>query len=435
MQHIIRKQVIDLSLAKGLDAFHIQQQVSNYYFAKIVPLLQEAFDAASTDDETISLDNLIIDLGIITEKEIEKGNWEEKVFKNITEQLIPVKHGISTVVKVIKKTRSLGISDQWIFYMQHGYLPWNVLQINQDWYDKVLEAFASDTVAISNLRNLINRHPDSVRRIVFQNSVSFLKPLVETLTAESQDALPQLIDELVKIISSSGKNKTHTFSSRQKKIKLWERALQLAASAETHLKPGKIADLLEKNSSDEDIIVVKQTTRIDKNEVDEEGIFVSNAGVVLLHPFLNFFFKNLNLIREEDFNDTRSQLKALFLLHYLATGNTKPEEHELVIAKVLCSWPLEEPVNNFIKLSKKELHEAGDLLLSVIQQWSILKGTSIDGLRETFLQRKGKLFTKNDNLALQIEQSSIDMLLDHLPWNLGIIKLPWMKDLLKVEWM
>jgi hypothetical protein len=64
----------------------------------------------------------------------------------------------------------------------------------------------------------------------------------------------------------------------------------------------------------------------------------------------------------------------------------------------------------------------------------MLKGTSIDGLRETFLQRNGKLFTKNDNLALQIEQSSIDMLLDHLPWNLGIIKLPWMKDLLKVEW-
>ena len=209
MQHIIKKQVIDLSLDKGLDAFRIQQRVSDYYFAKIVPLLQEAFDAASADEETISIDNLEIDLGTITVEEIEKGNWEEKVFKNIIEQLIPVMHGISSGVKVKKKTKALSISGQWIFYMQHGYLPWNVFQINQDWHDKVLQSFASDAVAINNLRDFIKRHPDSIRRIVFQNSIPFLKSLVETLTAENQDALPEFINEIAEIISSTDKNKKH----------------------------------------------------------------------------------------------------------------------------------------------------------------------------------------------------------------------------------
>ena len=51
-----------------------------------------------------------------------------------------------------------------------------------------------------------------------------------------------------------------------------------------------------------------------------------------------------------------------------------------------------------------------------------------------FLQRSGKLFSKDDKLYLQVEQSAIDILLDHLPWNLSVIKLPWMPDILRVEW-
>jgi hypothetical protein len=63
-----------------------------------------------------------------------------------------------------------------------------------------------------------------------------------------------------------------------------------------------------------------------------------------------------------------------------------------------------------------------------------LKNTSAAGLREGFLQRPVKLFTKNGDIYLRVEKSSIDVLLDYLPWNLGIIMLPWMKDILRVEW-
>jgi hypothetical protein len=170
------------------------------------------------------------------------------------------------------------------------------------------------------------------------------------------------------------------------------------------------------------------------SKVDEEGIYLVNAGVVLLHPFLTQFFKNLQLLEKGNFKDISSHQKALYLLHYLATENSKPQEHELLIAKVLCSWPLEEPVGNLVNLTQEELNESNELLLSAIQQWSILKSTSPDGLREGFLQRKGKLFRKNDTLVLQVERGPIDMLLDHLPWNLSIVKLPWMHDILKVEW-
>ncbi len=425
MQHIIKKQIIDLSLERGLDAFRIQQQVSNYYFEKIVPLLQVAFDAASDEEEIISIDNLEIDLGTINIKEIEKGDWDEKVFKKISEQLIHIKHRL----KAKKKTRPLSISDQWIFYMQHGYLPWNVLEINEDWYNKTLEAFASDAAAINNLRNLITWHPDSVRRIVFQNSVSFLKSLVETLTAENQDLLPEIINEIAEIISSNDKNKKLYAQAQKNETiqQLWMQVLQLA-TLETKLKSAEFVRLLSGNN-----FSIQQQNE-DKIEVKENEIYVSNAGIVLLHPFLNQFFKNLHLIEGSNFINIQSQMKALYLLHYLAAGNINLKEHELVIAKILCAFPLENPVDNLIEITEEELQEADNVLASAIGQWEILKDTSPNGLREGFLQRKGKLFTKNGNLVLQLEQSSIDMLLDHLPWNLSIVRLPWMKDVLKVEW-
>lgn len=473
MQHIIKKQVINLSLDKKLDAFRIQQLVSDHYHNKIVPMLQQAFDAASNEEETISLDTLEIDLGIINEKEIEKGNWEELVFKKISEQLLPFKHNIPSRDKAKKKSTSLSISEQWIFYMQHGYLPWNVLQINPAWYDKVLEAFAADAAAIGNLRNLISILPRSVKRIISQHPENFLKALIETLTAENQDALLELINEITDIIFISAKKKhAQLFQKKEVKQKLWEQALQLAASSEKDLNPSviaiqllsnnfsnqqlnatKIKDFLAKNNIDttslkeikrefeneeatrhEEEVSTKKVIEKDKNVVDEEGIYVQNAGIVLLHPFFTHLFRNLQLVKEENFVDALSQQKALYLLHYLSTGNTRPEEHELVMAKILCAYPLQEPVDNFIELGTEELQEADSLLVSAIGQWETLKSTSPDGLREGFLQRNGKLFAKNGGLQLQVESSSIDVLLDHLPWNLSMVKLPWMPDILKVEW-
>jgi hypothetical protein len=101
---------------------------------------------------------------------------------------------------------------------------------------------------------------------------------------------------------------------------------------------------------------------------------------------------------------------------------------------VLCGFPLEKPVEPVESLSPEFLEEADMMLEAAIGQWEILKNTTVSGLREGFLQRPGKLFSRNGNLYLQVERSSIDVLLDYLPWNLSIIILPWMKDILRVEW-
>jgi len=435
MQHIIKKQIIDLTLNQKMDAFAVQHLVSERYWHEIVPVLQKALDGISAEDEIYYLDKLEIDLGIINVKDIEKGRWNDDVFKKVAEQLSLLTSGPSSEKKV-KKPKTLSVAEQWLFYMEHGFLPWNILQISNEWYKNVLEAFAVNSVVIEKLRSLIRTNFIAANRIVFQHSHDFLKALLETLTAEKQDKLPELVNEMAQVILFLNlMNESHLLQKKQLVQKLWFQAFQISVSRKENLNSSKlIVDLLKRNIPDDES-GKNLSAKHSENKINlEEGIFVQHAGIVLLHPFLNMFFKNLEIVKENAFINESAHQKALFLLHYLATGLTTANEHELVIEKILCQWPLEKPVNNLIQIAADDLKEADELLTEVIYQWKILKKTSFAGLREGFLDRNGKLYTRNNNLHLQIEASAIDVLLDQLPWNLSVIKLPWMNDILRVEW-
>ncbi len=60
--------------------------------------------------------------------------------------------------------------------------------------------------------------------------------------------------------------------------------------------------------------------------------------------------------------------------------------------------------------------------------------TSVEGLQQTFLERKGVLRAQNKQWELEVEPQSFDMLIDHLPWSFGHIKLPWMEKLVFTKW-
>jgi hypothetical protein len=180
--------------------------------------------------------------------------------------------------------------------------------------------------------------------------------------------------------------------------------------------------------------VQEEPSKLLRETIPPEGIFIQHAGLVLTHPFLSSLFKRLEWLRNNEFITDEIHVKAVFILHYLATGETVAAEHELLICKLLCGYPLDEPLPAEIIFTEAELQEATDMLTALIQQWDKLKNTSVAGLREGFLQRPGKLFIKNDSPYVQVESHAIDVLLDYLPWNLSMIKLPWLKEILRVEW-
>ncbi|BAY23224.1 hypothetical protein NIES2100_29880 [Calothrix sp. NIES-2100] len=169
-------------------------------------------------------------------------------------------------------------------------------------------------------------------------------------------------------------------------------------------------------------------------EEETAGLYVNIAGIVLLHPFLTFYLDAVGLLDGESFRDELAQQTAIYLLYYLATKQTDAPEYELVLPKLLCGWPLNEPVSRGLDLPTTALTEGENLLQTVINYWEVLKSTSRDGLREGFLQRAGKLTHGDGNWKLQVEQQAIDILLSRLPWGLSMVKLPWMEEILIVEW-
>jgi hypothetical protein len=164
----------------------------------------------------------------------------------------------------------------------------------------------------------------------------------------------------------------------------------------------------------------------------QEGIYIENAGAVIFAAFLPALFKQLEL--EKNGAIQNPDLAALIVQHCV-TGNTKIAEYELVLPKILCGIDIELPVKTNIRITSTQMKEADEMLLSLIEYWSVLKNTSIDGLRESFFRRSGKLGMVNNEWVLQVEQKPFDMLLQQLPWSISMIKLPWMENLLKTEWI
>jgi hypothetical protein len=171
-----------------------------------------------------------------------------------------------------------------------------------------------------------------------------------------------------------------------------------------------------------------------KEEHFEDIIYIQNAGMVLLHPFLSAFFENLNLVQDKAFISINHRNQAIGLLEFLVWGENKHSENFFPLNKILCGISPADLWVNEIEIPKSFKTEGEELLTEVIRHWEVLKNTGIDGLRETFLQRPGKLSHSQNGWKLVVEQKAVDILIGSLPWGLGIIKMSWMADMLFVEW-
>ncbi|MGL5888869.1 MAG: contractile injection system tape measure protein, partial [Bacteroidia bacterium] len=166
----------------------------------------------------------------------------------------------------------------------------------------------------------------------------------------------------------------------------------------------------------------------------ETGVFISNAGLVLLWPFLTRLFTRCGWLNGMQFASEAAAYRAVHLLYYLANKQEQPPEYLLVLNKLLCGVSKASPVEKELVLSDEEKQIGEELLTAVIKQWTVLGNTSVQGLRETFLERSGQLLFTPEHIILRVERKAFDKLLGRLPWAINLIRLPWMKQPLYVEW-
>ncbi|QKX07305.1 hypothetical protein HN014_21120 [Aquimarina sp. TRL1] len=259
-------------------------------------------------------------------------------------------------------------------------------------------------------------------------TLSEIKEIVTTLFREHN--VVKRIEEEITAIESSYQNKL------QKQFELETtsiRKITVSHVPEVVVRQTKKRNMLqEKNRSE----IRSEFPSQPDNTVTDVVWYTATAGLVLVHPFIESLFRATGIIHEKApvIADKEKSL-AVHLLHYLATGKEQVLESEMLLAKFLCGFCVNTPIKRELVIPEEMKREADALIKSVISHWGVLKSTSVDGLREGFIQRNGKLILDtSDKYRLIVERKAQDILLDKLPWNRSIIRLPWIDKLIFVEW-
>lgn len=189
----------------------------------------------------------------------------------------------------------------------------------------------------------------------------------------------------------------------------------------------------KENATREVIETIDQLLDIKEQAIDiQDEYYIKNAGLIIIHPYLKHFLQNCDLLAND--GSILDIDIAVHALHYTATKKENRPESEMVFEKFMCGVPVSTIVDRSITLPDHVKSQSEELLKAVLQNWEALKNASPDLLRNEFLQRPGKISFKDNNPKLFVERKTQDILLDRLPWNIGICKLPWSQKLLFTNW-
>jgi hypothetical protein len=171
-------------------------------------------------------------------------------------------------------------------------------------------------------------------------------------------------------------------------------------------------------------------------EVREKRFHLEDAGLVLLAPFISTLFSRLGYLDENGcFESVASQFRAIILLRRVVFPEVvEIHDYELNLCKVLCGVNPAFPIPTDIQLGEDEKNEIDHLLESVIDYWTIINGTSTDGFRSSFLKRFGTLEKSENMWIVRVEGSTIDILMEDLPWSFSALSYSWCQDVIYVEW-
>ena len=458
---------------KGL-AHPIQERVSEFNKNELLPALAEVCDQLVGPDRRVRIDKIEINLGSISIDKFESSFKTGFInqFKRQVQQMMlktpalvetePNAWDTATLKEAEVSQRLFTKVDLVCYFLEKGTIPW--------WHP-ARELNMKETV-----NEVILKSPQllAARMVPRLNSRQIRLRITETLTDEQLIKLIDPLNELglnqivkkIKQLFKQGIIKPHTF--RELRQAFFDQVLSVLPASDAsdflnlvfgELKEESLLYQLMNNISPSELELLfkpeaKSTSEVrersmpkpvSKKKPDDEPqpigkqpegsyLEINNAGIVLLWPYLEMFFKELKLVEDKGFADEQSQWKAVQLLHYLVFGDEEAEEHQWALNKILCGMHFSDFVPVEFEISDTEKEECRNLLQSVINNWKALKNTSVQGLQQAFLRRNGLLKMEQNSFVVEIERTAIDVLLDKLSWPISVISLPWNTGLIHVKW-
>lgn len=492
-RHIIREQILELEFSSRTAAERWQAEAAAMARRSILPLLDRYLDELCEPNTLIRIDTLELNIGTLDAKRL-TFDLEEKLRRQLKPALTAaIRRQSGSREPAPKEQKAFSQLELLDTFITTGTLPWWADSHDQKVFGKNLtyllrqkpEALKAriknfvkreqhlmrlvhhfsdselvelirlfDSTPIQSVKNLISdlnrmapeipewRHLSAkiIRQEIWKSQFyAVVLPTHSTIT--SADILRQVLLHLSEAFRSSFSGLISSVEQLKKKgFRFESRLPQYLEVLKSTISPDRSADVNSQKGKRAEIIADDATNEMTKEEGirdrfnQNDELYIDNAGLVLLWPFLPRFFENMRLVKDKAFVDEFAPHKAIALLQFLADGSVEPPEYLLPLNKVLCGIPLETPFEAVVELEKEELEAAASFLEAVIANAPILKNMSIEGFRNTFLRRKGILSFEDGHWMLRVERETYDLVLDRFPWPFKIVKLPWMAYVLYVDW-
>lgn len=472
--HIIRSLSVNFHYNGNADGLAIRKEVAGWCNDVLLPSFHSILAEFDLIEEVIRIDGISLDIRV-ENPEGWKKELSEKMAHLLKEKINSTISGRAGGASV--KSREAGFADLLRYYLEFGFLPWfSTIKSGGDFRTEVHKWLM--TSSTREIKSLVHDLPDdrSAKRLVNILGHQELETLLAALFDEGPGKISSLfadagyiMDRLTtdKIIRENLLNDlkvrlvrgnvadhvpglpfiifkewiTDYDEDHQRKlndIDLKEiispglKKIIFDLRNDSNKKPGKKEGIIEDKGKK---IRTGKDQKEKRSALDKElgeGVFIGNAGAVIIAPFLPTLFSNAGILTGNQINDLST---ALSLVHYCTSAAKEAAEFELLLPKVLCGADPAEVTGIKPLADAGLIKEADEMLASVIEYWTVLKDTSVDGLREAFLQRNGKLSFSENEWLLVVEQKSYDMLLEQLSWNISMIKLPWMENILRTQWV
>ena len=488
-RHRIQRQILELAVEAFADAPAVQQHVARPFWDSVVPDLEEVFDRAAGPDELLRLDRLELDLGTVG-----GGDWPSEFRRKLIAELTRT---LAQLTPVVETDDEDGCEPQraepwrqFLFFLVHGRLPWWAAAPVRHWHDVVSTGSDADWNA---LRETVSSDPGARARLVYSVDDECLEHAISRWSGVP--GAVRVLEQLTPAhLGADARRRwrrafwmlvldwaaTRGFRPRQgqhlmRDLKMLHAMFELDPAPSSALSPltrespaqggrTQTVDGLPEPwrawwlSQDDaapfddarpepriDVGESKRRAPIDSSPragaprqarpaVEDEAIYLVGAGVVLVHPFLEQLFRERGLLDGRSFRGLEARDRAVQMIGAITFGRVDVPEHQLVLAKVLCGTPIEEP-SEPVPLEDEDVAACDALVRAVLQHWTALRSTSPEWVREQFFLREGKLEDVDAGRRLTIERHAQDVLLARIPWGFGVVALPWLTEQIFVHWI
>jgi hypothetical protein len=489
-RHRIQRQILELAVGAIAEAPAVQQRLARPFWDSVVPELEEVFDRAAGPDELLRLDRLELDLGTIV-----GGDWPVEFKKKLIAEFARSLARFTPVSQTDEDSdggaRRAEPWRQFLFFLSHGRLPWWATAPVPHWNYVLSMGSDADWNALGET---VSSDPGARSRLVYSVDDEFIERVVGRWSGVAGAA--RVLEQLTPAHLGGDQRRqwrrgfwmlvldwvaTNGFRSPGGGPQLARDLMMLRAMYESDTAPSSVLSPLTDENQEQggqirtsdslpepwcgwwlsqyDTTPFERATTergIDRREskrrapmdspsrpsapkksrlaVEDEAIYLAGAGVVLVHPFLEQLFRERGLLDGKAFRGLEVRDRAVQMIGLITFGRVDVQEHELVLAKVLCGAAIEEALEPVL-LEDDDVAACDALVRAVLQHWTVLRSSSPEWLREQFFLRDGKLEDVDSGRRLTIERRAQDVLLARLPWGFGVVALPWLTAEIFVHWI